>query len=143
MLIHQHIRGGDGLLLAIGMAVALSDIGAFAVGETFGRHALAPRLSPNKTVEGVAGNVLGAYAGFGIMFFAIPGHLMGWPIAILPAIVGIGAVGGDLIESAVKRRYTVKDAGSWLPGFGGLLDRIDSLLLVVPLFYYFSAYAVF
>lgn len=134
VLLHR-LEGGPGLLLALGLAVALSDVGAFTVGKRFGRHPLAPRLSPNKTWEGVAGNLIGAAAGLGLMTVAWPAGLT-WPAALaLAALVGLGCLWGDLVESALKRTWGVKDAGAWLPGFGGLLDRADSLILVLPLVY--------
>lgn len=136
LLIHQHLEGGAGLVLVLGLAVAMSDIGAFVVGKAFGRHKLTPRLSPNKTVEGVAGNFLGAYVGVAFMAFALPAPLRLWALIGLPLLIGLGALWGDLVESALKREFGVKDAGGWLPGFGGLLDRIDSLLIVLPLSYY-------
>lgn len=135
LLVREHVDGGAGILLAIGMAVALSDIMAFAVGSLFGKHRLAPRLSPGKTVEGVAGNVVGAYLGIGIMSFALPASLSFGAGLALPLVIAAGCVWGDLVESLIKRQFGVKDAGTCLPGFGGILDRIDSLLVVLPLSY--------
>ena len=133
LLIREHTVGGAGLLLAVGTAVAVSDVCAFVVGRAAGRHRMAERLSPAKTWEGAAGNVLGAYLGFALMGFAVPaGVPMLWAI---PLVVAVGCVWGDLVESLIKRQFGVKDAGGWLPGFGGLLDRIDSLLIVLPLVY--------
>lgn len=135
LLIRDHVAGGPGVLLALGSSVAISDVAAFAVGNLFGRHRLASKLSPAKTWEGVAGNVVGAYAGFLLMSFALPASL---PLGLrwsLPLVVAAGCVWGDLVESLIKRQFGVKDAGSCLPGFGGLLDRIDSLLVALPLAY--------
>ena len=128
------LDGGAGLLLAIAVAVALSDVCAFCVGKALGRHKLAPRLSPNKTWEGVAGNVIGAYAAFSLMSFALPESPLATR-ALLPAVVAVAGVAGDLFESMLKRTHSVKDAGDWLPGFGGLLDRIDSLIFALPAAY--------
>jgi len=131
-------RGDLGVTLFAALAVASagSDVGAFVVGRRFGRHPLAPRLSPNKTREGVIGNVLGAAIGF-LPFLVL---LQPWfeppAIVVLVLLVAVGSLWGDLLESAVKREVGVKDAAKWLPGFGGILDRIDSLLLVVPLVYW-------
>lgn len=136
VLIHKYIEGGPGPLLAMGLAVGLSDVGAFVMGRTLGRHPLAPRISPNKTREGTAGNVLGAYLGIGLLAFALPKENLWLLVAALPMVIALGAVWGDLVESVIKREFEAKDAGTWLPGFGGLLDRIDSLLLVAPLTYY-------
>ncbi|MGQ0847562.1 MAG: phosphatidate cytidylyltransferase [Actinomycetota bacterium] len=128
----------DGLeiLLMVGLGVALSDIVAFSLGKAFGGHKLASAVSPNKTWAGAGGNLLGAYAAWVIMWFAIPGE---WSLAtrlVGPAITAAAAVWGDLVESSVKRDFGVKDAGDLLPGFGGLLDRIDSLLVALPITYY-------
>lgn len=135
LLIRQHVDGGPGILLALGMAVAMGDVAAFTAGNLFGRHRLAPKLSPAKTWEGVAGNLAGAVGAFALMSFALPAGLPVGVLVALPVVVAVGCVWGDLLESLLKRQFGVKDAGSWLPGFGGLLDRIDSLLLVLPLAY--------
>lgn len=135
LLVREHVAGGSGVLLALGVSVAASDVWAFLFGKMFGRHPLAPRLSPNKTIEGVAGNVVGAYAGFSLMAFALPDAIDPLVLWSLPAVVAAGSVWGDLVESLLKRQFGVKDAGTCLPGFGGLLDRIDSLLVVLPLAY--------
>lgn len=136
-LIYKYEPKGLGILIAVIMAVALSDVGAFTVGKLFGRHKLAPRISPNKTVEGLMGNILGAYVGFGLIYFCLPYQPPLILLFVLPPVIGLGAVWGDLVESAIKREFQTKDAGTWLPGFGGLLDRIDSLIIVGPLVYYF------
>jgi phosphatidate cytidylyltransferase len=136
ILIDRYVDGGQGILLALGLATAVSDVGAFTVGKLFGRHKLAPTISPNKTWEGFGGNVIGAYLGTALMSFALPGDLRWLLVAVLPPVVAIGAVWGDLLESSIKREFEVKDAGAWLPGFGGLLDRVDSLIIVGPLVFY-------
>lgn len=133
-------KGDEGiaLVVALGVACAFSDVGAFVVGRTFGRHPLAPRLSPNKTREGVVGNVLGAALGL-LAFLPALVPAFGWPfvLALVP-LVAAGSLWGDLLESAAKREAGVKDAGAWLPGFGGILDRIDSLLVTVALGYWIA-----
>lgn len=133
-LLRDHTPGGEGTLLVVGVAVALSDVGAFTVGSLVGGGPLATRLSPNKTRGGVVGNLLGAAVGVAWTSFAVP-DLPVWLLAGIPVVVAVGAVWGDLLESLLKRQFAVKDAGAWLPGFGGLLDRVDSLLVVAPLSY--------
>lgn len=113
------------------MATALSDVGAFTVGKLLGGPKLAPRISPNKTWAGVVGNALGAGAGVALMSFAIA-DLPSWAVLAMPFVIAAAAVSGDLFESLLKRSRGMKDAGDWLPGFGGILDRIDSLLFVLP-----------
>lgn len=124
------------LLLIFGLSVALSDVLAFTVGKVAGGPKLAPNVSPNKTWSGVAGGVAGSYLAFWLMGFAIPPEWSAVTRWSLPLVIALGAVWGDLVESLVKRGFHTKDAGDMLPGFGGLLDRIDSLLLAMPLGYY-------
>jgi phosphatidate cytidylyltransferase len=138
VLIHRWIPGGPGILLVLALATALSDVGAFTVGKLIGRRPLSPIISPNKTWEGVIGNVLGAALGTWLLAFALPATMPLWMVALLPVIVAVGAVWGDLLESLIKREFGVKDAGAWLPGFGGLLDRADSLVVTIPLIYYIA-----
>ena len=127
---------GSVLVGAVAIGCAASDVAAFIVGRRFGRTPLAPRLSPNKTRAGLLGNVLGAAVGI-LIAAPVLTPLVGAPALVgLVIIVAIGSVWGDLLESAAKREFDVKDAGSWLPGFGGILDRVDSLLLALPLTYW-------
>lgn len=121
-----------GLVLVVGVGVALSDVGAFCTGKLIKGPKLAPRLSPNKTWGGVPGNILGAGAALALTSFVLPG-LVWWQYGLFALVIGLGCIWGDLLESLLKRQRGVKDAGELLPGFGGLLDRIDSLLLVAPL----------
>ena len=125
------------LLLVLGL-VWITDTAAFFAGNAFGRHRLAPSISPGKTWEGVAGAIAAAlvYA----ILFALPGAPLsgyvggaGW-VAYVGAVVLLCAVSilGDLFESALKRRAGVKDSGSLLPGHGGVLDRLDSMLSTLP-----------
>jgi phosphatidate cytidylyltransferase len=127
---------GAATFVALAVAVAFSDVGAFVVGRRFGRTPLSPLLSPAKTRAGVVGNLLGAALGVAVFGpVLVAGFGIGFTLLIIP-VVGVGAVWGDLLESAAKREAGQKDAGRWLPGFGGILDRIDSLLVVLPLAYW-------
>jgi phosphatidate cytidylyltransferase len=121
--------------LAAGLGVALSDIGAFCTGKLLRGPRLAPHLSPNKTCGGLLGNILGAALAVTLTAYALP-ELPLWQRVLLIAAVGLGSAWGDLLESLIKRQCKVKVAGELLPGFGGLLDRADSFLIVVPLVYY-------
>lgn len=136
LLIQQEVAGGAGLLVALIAAVALSDVGAYTFGSSLGKRKLAPNISPNKTWAGAMGNVVGAYFGFALTAFAFPDALPKALFYVLPVFIAVGSLWGDLVESVLKREFEVKDAGTWLPGFGGLLDRIDSLILVAPIAYY-------
>src|SRR5215203_5129495 len=85
-----------------------------------------------------AGTLLGAALGTWLLAFALPPSMPLWLMLALPVIIGVGAVWGDLLESLIKRELGVKDAGAWLPGFGGLLDRADSLVVTIPLIYHLA-----
>jgi len=122
-----------GLMLYVVGLVWVADIGAFFAGRRWGRHALAPRVSAGKTREGLIGGVLAVlvYALVGAWLFAVPGWAWaGWfGVAVVAALL---SVVGDLFESVLKREAGVKDSGALLPGHGGLLDRIDSLIAATP-----------
>lgn len=126
------------LVLAVGLGVAMSDVGAFVAGKAIGGPKLAPRLSPTKTWGGVVGNLGGAAVAVTLISFTLPSSWQGWQWLTLILTIGLGSIWGDLLESLLKRQSGVKDAGNLLPGFGGLLDRVDSLLLVAPLVYYLA-----
>jgi phosphatidate cytidylyltransferase len=123
-------------LCIVGLAVALSDVFAFVIGSALGGPRLAPAVSPGKTWAGAGGNLLGAAAGVTILSVARPPEWSAAGVVVLVLCVGLGSLWGDLTESFVKRDFAVKDAGTLLPGFGGMLDRVDSFLLALPLGYY-------
>ena len=115
------------------------DAAAFFTGHYFGRHKLAPRISPNKTWEGaVGGLVLSITAA--LLFTSIPLGVPWYLATVLGILIGVAAVLGDLAESLIKRQTNVKDSGNIMPGHGGMLDRIDSLLFVVIVVYVFSQF---
>ncbi len=126
------------------IAAVWCDTGAYFVGRAYGRRKLAPAISPNKTVEGAIGGVaLGAFGALVTKFifdFLVPGELssqLSWGAALaFGIVVAAAAIVGDLIESLLKRDAALKDAGSLLPGVGGMLDRVDSSLLAIPVTYY-------
>jgi phosphatidate cytidylyltransferase len=113
-----------------------SDTGAYAVGRLIGRHKLAPQISPSKTIEGAFGGLVGS-AGTAVLAAALLRlHGSPWRLLALGLAVSVAAQLGDLAESALKRRLEIKDAGSLVPGHGGLLDRLDSLLFTGAVVYY-------
>jgi phosphatidate cytidylyltransferase len=139
----------DGLwwLVAAVTAVWLADTGAYSIGRRFGRHAMAPRLSPKKTWEGFAGGVLGGALGAGVLSvfwhigaaYANPQTALTWQSgALLGALIGVLSPLGDLGVSMFKRQIGVKDSGDLIAGHGGALDRMDSWLIAVPVGYYFA-----
>ncbi len=130
--------GRHWLLLALLVTFA-TDTGAFLVGRALGRHRMAPRVSPNKTWEGAAGGLVWAVAAavvLGLLFNVSPPR---WQLVVIGATVGVLSQWGDLLESKVKRVSSVKDAGSMIPGHGGVLDRLDSVVISVPAVYYLLA----
>lgn len=126
----------DGYLwvLAVVLIVAAADIGAYFSGRAFGKHKLAPAVSPAKSWEGVLGGVIAATLTFGL-FLTFTGTSHHW---VRPALIAIPtaliSVVGDLLESMLKRYRGVKDSGQILPGHGGILDRVDGLSAAVPVF---------
>ena len=117
-----------------------SDAGAYFVGKNLGKHKLAPKISPGKTWEGLAGGILFAavFAALAtVLFFPELPYQFSIPLAIVMAAIGVV---GDLAESAMKRGAGAKDAASILPGHGGFLDRLDSLLFNAPILYYFARF---
>jgi phosphatidate cytidylyltransferase len=123
---------GPLIVLWLVLMVCAADIGAYFAGRAFGRHKLAPRVSPGKTIEGAVGGLLsvGLVAGCGAVYFGLP------PLAVIAFGFGVGifSIVGDLTESMFKRAAALKDSGTLLPGHGGLLDRIDSVTAAAPLY---------
>ena len=130
-------ENGRYLILLPFVIAFLSDTGAYFAGRAFGKHKLAPVISPNKTIEGVVGGVIGAIVGVAVYCFVLQkafgftAHYLYVPVY---GILGsLGAVFGDLCFSAVKRQTGIKDYGNLIPGHGGILDRFDSMTVVAPL----------
>jgi len=140
-------EAGKSLVVFLMCAVWAGDIVALYVGRNLGRHKLAPTISPGKTWEGAVGSIVGSLLVTGllivlsnelarrdILVLAYPGSVWHW--LMLAVVVNIAAQVGDLAESALKRSAGVKDSGTLLPGHGGVLDRIDALLLAAPVLWY-------
>jgi phosphatidate cytidylyltransferase len=135
LLLESH--HGVGLLLGVALCVIAYDVFGFFVGSQFGHTAVAPRISPNKTVEGTVAGMIASI----IVGAAIVGQFSPWTVgkgAVLGLLVAGGAFIGDLSESMLKRDLGLKDLGSLLPGHGGVLDRFDSLLFCLPIAYYLA-----
>jgi phosphatidate cytidylyltransferase len=138
-------RWGMLALVSLIATVKMSDIGQYTVGRLIGRHKLAPAVSPGKTWEGAAGGLLFAIVAALIVFQWGTGWIVGsssattGPIRIVLFAVAVAAAGmiGDLAESMLKRDAGVKDSSEWMPGFGGVLDLLDSLLVAAPVAYVF------
>jgi phosphatidate cytidylyltransferase len=136
--------GGPSLLVFLFCVVWTGDTVALYIGRAFGRHKLAPQISPNKTWEGTAGSLAGSLLiTIGLFFLArnFPGGLLKYSGSLarwlaLAGVLNVFAQVGDLVESAIKRGAGVKDSGTVLPGHGGVLDRVDALLLAAPALWY-------
>ena len=111
--------------------VVCSDVGGYLVGVLLGRHPMVPRISPKKTWEGFGGSVLACLAAGAITMTALL-HGAWWQGLIVGAAAALAAIVGDLAESMIKRDLQIKDMGTILPGHGGILDRLDSLLITAP-----------
>ena len=138
---------GPALVVFLMVCVWAGDIAALYIGRAFGKHKLAPRLSPGKTWEGSIASIIGSVLAAALVvwigdFLTARGNLVLhiseplWQTLVLAGILNIAAQLGDLLESAIKRGAGVKDSGTMLPGHGGILDRIDALLLATPVLWF-------
>jgi phosphatidate cytidylyltransferase len=141
ILLHHTSALGDELLLYVVGVTWIGETAAYVVGSTMGRHKLAPVISPKKSVEGALAQLIASVAtGAAVGAWLLPTCGAGvWLGA--GALLGVVGQFGDLAESAIKRSAGTKDTGALIPGHGGVLDRIDSLLFNLPAFYYFSRLA--
>ncbi|KUK53996.1 MAG: Phosphatidate cytidylyltransferase [Desulfotomaculum sp. 46_296] len=114
----------------------VNDTMAFLIGKNFGKHPLFPALSPGKTIEGSIGGILGSVIVVFVFKYIYP-FLPLLQLVLLGLFLGIAAQVGDLVESGIKRQVGIKDAGTFFPGHGGILDRVDSILFTAPLVYYY------
>jgi len=131
--------GGRWGLLFVLVLIWVGDTAAYFVGRAFGRHLMAPQVSPKKTWEGAAANLLGS-----LVVAFVFSRLDGEPLPILAGAAALGNIAGqvgDLLESAYKRSAGAKDSGLLLPGHGGILDRIDALILAAPVVWYYWVFS--
>ncbi len=136
VLINTDPAGGAVAVLVVMGSAALADIGAFTVGVAWGRHRIAPRLSPNKTWEGFLGGVVVAAAVSAAVVPQVVTRFSALDAVILAVACAVAAFLGDLVESMVKRDLGCKDLGFLLPGHGGVLDRVDGMLFALPVGYF-------
>lgn len=142
LLLIRALPDGVALIFFVLLVTWAGDTGAYIVGKTMGRHPLAPVISPKKTYEGLAGGmVLAAALAFAARSWFLPAMS---PLDCLLLGIGLTFAGlvGDLAESAIKRGAGIKDSGALIPGHGGMLDRLDSLLFTGPAFYYYVMFAI-
>ncbi|EJP27514.1 phosphatidate cytidylyltransferase [Streptococcus anginosus] len=141
-LLDARVAGFDKVLLAL-FIVWATDSGAYLIGRRYGVRRLAPHVSPNKTIEGSLGGIASAVlVTFVFMLFdrnvAAPHHM--FVMLLFTVFFSIAGQFGDLVESAIKRHFGVKDSGKFIPGHGGVLDRFDSMLFVFPLMHFFGLF---
>lgn len=139
----RNMENGLALVFLAFIGAWLPDTTAYFAGNFFGKHKLIEAVSPNKTVEGSVGAIVGAVLSFliyGFILKAIGYDVNFIRLLVLSLICGVVAQFGDLSASVMKRAYKAKDFGNLIPGHGGLLDRVDSLIFVTPIVYYFITY---
>lgn len=139
-------QNGLGFVVMMFTAILATDVGCYYAGTKFGKHKLAPVISPNKTIEGSIGGIICAIIGAMIIGFFINHWFepLPWYISFSAGLLcTVFAQLGDLCESLIKRDAGVKDSGNSLPGHGGFLDRSDSFIFAIPVMYYFCKYFVF
>jgi phosphatidate cytidylyltransferase len=135
-------KNAYGYLLYVIFATEINDVAAFTCGKLFGKHPFRSNISPKKTWEGAIGALLVSMALPWVLRFSFP-HFGTLQLVLTGLIVGIGGQMGDLSISVIKRDIGIKDMGAGIPGHGGILDRIDSLIYVAPLFFHMAGYYYF
>lgn len=140
-LVTAREAGLDKVLFALFLVWA-TDIGAYFIGSKFGQYPLAPQISPNKTLEGFLGGLISAFVVSLIFIIFNKNTLPFGLLSSLPLLILFSAFAqfGDLVESAIKRGYGFKDSGKLIPGHGGIFDRFDSLIFVLPLMHFFGIF---
>ncbi|MBT8328879.1 MAG: phosphatidate cytidylyltransferase [Desulfofustis sp.] len=143
LILLRGLADGASWLIILTAITAGSDTGAYYVGSRLGKRKLCPNISPNKTVEGGMGGIAGGVVAGVVLAFIFPVSAPLWGVAVLAVLLSVAGMMGDLVESVIKRGYQVKDSGTLLGGHGGVLDRVDSLLMAAPVLYYMLIYSGF
>ncbi|BBB32700.1 phosphatidate cytidylyltransferase [Thermotomaculum hydrothermale] len=131
---------GADLVFLLYVVIWFGDSGAYWIGSMFGKHKLAPNISPNKSIEGAIGNIIFNFLGATLAKMWFFTRLTWHDVIAITIIIGVSGIIGDLIESLWKRCAGVKDSATLIPGHGGILDRIDSFVLSSPLLYFYFLY---
>jgi len=133
------VKSGPVWIILLYVSVWVSDSAAYYVGKGFGRRKLYPEVSPNKTVAGAVGSVIGGGAGALLVRYALMRQISPYHAVLLGFAIGLASIVGDLVESMFKRDAGVKDSSNLLPGHGGILDKLDSVTFAGPVFYWLCA----
>lgn len=126
------------LVVFLVLVVQISDVLQYVFGKIFGKHKIAPNISPNKTVEGFLGGVISAVAVGTCFWWVTP--FQPWQAGLMALVIGLTGFGGGMVMSAIKRDRGVKDYSALIPGHGGMMDRIDSLCFAAPVFFHLTRY---
>ena len=141
VLLRDFDNGRDWVYLTLFSTYAV-DTGAYFTGRAIGRHALAPAISPKKTVEGFFGGYAAGFAAVLLLNYFLGLRIEAWQAVLLGLLFPVAATLGDLAESGVKRAMHIKDASELIPGHGGVLDRLDSILFTFTLVYLFTQWII-
>jgi len=139
VMLHRTTYGWQWLLVIM-LIVMTNDSAAYYTGSAFGKHRLYPQVSPKKSVEGALGGLVGSMAGTLLARFTFFPQLTLVDALLTAVFIGILGQTGDLFESLLKRSFGVKDSGNSIPGHGGVLDRLDSIIFAAPAMYYYVIY---
>lgn len=139
--VHGYLYGVESIFFFAFTACG-NDVGAYYTGSTFGRHKLSEIYSPKKTWEGLIGGFLVALALGHVTRFFFTQQFSLVDITLMTVVIVVAGTFGDLVESVFKRSYAVKDTGHILPGHGGILDRVDSILFAAPIYYWYLFYVI-
>ncbi|GHT46416.1 phosphatidate cytidylyltransferase [Planctomycetales bacterium] len=146
-MIQLHMAYGIGAILSLVVVTKMCDVGAYTIGKMLGRHKLTPGLSPGKTIEGAIGGIAFACVGAWFWFDIVLPYLEGdaktpfWGWFLFGIAIAVTGMIGDLAGSLIKRDSNMKDSGTVIPGFGGVLDVFDSLLMTAPVAYVFWVFS--